>query len=579
MQSMDIFLDVLVMLAVLTVVTLLVKPFGTYMAKVYEGERAFLSTVFGWLENLIYKIAGIRFEEEMDWKQYVCAMLIFNGLGLLVLFGILIFQGSLPLNPQKLPAFSWHLAINTAVSFVTNTNWQAYSGESAASYFTQMLGLSVQNFFSAAKGMVIVIALIRGFARKSAQTIGNFWVDMTRSVLYILLPVCIVFALFLVSQGVIQNFSSYITSSLVQPYQTPDGKTVVKEQTIPMGPVASQEAIKEFGTNGGGFFNANSAHPLENPNSLTDFTEIIFLLLIAAAFTYTFGHMIKDTRQGWAIYIAMLLIFLIALGTIYRAEFHGNPIVSRMGVQAPYMEGKEVRFGLGESVLFATSTTATGCGAVNTMHDSLTPLGGMVPMSLILLGEVVFGGVGSGLFTMLAFAIIAVFVAGLMIGRTPEYLGKKIEISEMWMSVVIVLTSGVLVLIFVAIALITPAGLAGISNPGPHGLSEILYGYASTSNNNGSAFAGLNANTPFYNLTMALAMLIGRFVPAVAALAMAGSLVKKKYIPPSIGTLPTHRFSFILWLVLVVLIVGALTFFPSFAVGPIIEHLIMRGGL
>jgi K+-transporting ATPase ATPase A chain len=578
MRGIDIYLDVLVMLVVLIVVTLLVKSLGTYMAKVYEGERTFLSPVLTRLENLIYRVAGIRIDENMDWKQYTWAMLIFSGLGLLVLFGILVLQGVLPLNPQRFPGFSWHLAVNTAVSFTTNTNWQAYSGESTATYFTQMLGLAVQNFFSAATGICVVIALIRGFARKSAQSIGNFWVDMTRSVLYILLPICIVVALFLVSQGVIQNFSSYITSSLVQPFQTPEGKTIY-EQIIPMGPVASQEAIKELGTNGGGFFNANSAHPFENPTPLTNFVEILLILLIAGSLTYTFGSMIGDTRQGWAIYAAMVFIYVLALGAIYWAELKGNPIVSGMGVQGPYMEGKEVRFGLGESVLFATTTTATSCGAVNTMHDSLTPIGGMVPMSLILLSEVVFGGIGSGLYTMLAFAIIAVFVAGLMIGRTPEYLGKKIEISEMWMSVVIVLISGVLVLIFVAIALVIPAGLSSILNPGPHGLSEILYGYASTSNNNGSAFAGLNANTPFYNLTMAFVMLIGRFAPAVAALAMAGSLVKKKYIPPSVGTLPTHRFSFILWLVLVVLIVGALTFFPSFAVGPIVEHLVMQGGL
>jgi K+-transporting ATPase ATPase A chain len=425
--------------------------------------------------------------------------------------------------------------------------------------------------------MCIAIALIRGFARKSAQGIGNFWVDITRSVLYILLPICVVVALFLVSQGIVQNFRPYVNSSLVQPFRTSDGKTIY-EQTIPMGPVASQEAIKEFGTNGGGFFNANSSHPFENPNPLTNIVEIFLILLIAGSLTYTFGRMIGDTRQGWAVYVTMLLIFVLALGTMYSAEFKGNPVVQRMGIQGPYMEGKEVRFGLGESVLFATSTTATSCGAVNTMHDSLTPLGGMVPMSLILSGEVIFGGVGSGLYTMLAFTTIAVFVAGLMIGRTPEYLGKKIEIPEMWMSVVIVLIPGALVLILVSIALALPAGLSSMLNPGPHGLSEVLYGFASTSNNNGSAFAGLNANTPFYNLAMALAMLIGRFVPAVAVLAMAGSLVKKKYIPPSVGTLPTHRFSFILWLALVILIVGALTFFPSFAAGPIVEHLIMQGG-
>jgi len=575
---MDVFFDVSVILVVLTILTLLVKPFGTYMAKVYQGGRTLMSPVLNPLENLIYRIAGIRSDEEMDWKRYTLAMLIFNGLGILILFGILILQGIFPLNPQKFPGFSWHLAFNTAVSFVTNTNWQAYSGESTASYFTQMFGLAVQNFFSAATGMSIVIALIRGFARKSAQSIGNFWVDTTRSVLYIFLPISIVVALFLVSQGVIQNFSPYITSSLVQPFQTPEGKTIY-QQIIPMGPVASQEAIKELGTNGGGFFNANSAHPLENPTPLSNFVEILLILLIAGSLTYTFGRMIRDTKQGWAIYVTMLLIFILALGTMYWAEYNGNPIVQSMGVQGPYMEGKEVRFGIGETVLFATSTTAVSCGAVNAMHDSLTPIGGMVPMSLILLGEVIFGGVGSGLYTMLAFAIIAVFIAGLMIGRTPEYIGKKIEISEMWMSVVIVLIPGVLVLVFVAIALVTPAGLASIFNLGPHGLSEVLYGFASTSNNNGSAFSGLNANTPFYNLTMGFAMLIGRFAPAVATLVMAGSLVKKKYIPPSVGTLPTHRFSFILWLALVILIVGALTFFPSFAVGPIVEQLIMRGGL
>lgn len=573
---MDIYLDVLVMLVVLMVVTVLVKPLGTYMAKVYEGERTFLSPVLRRLENLIYRISGIRSDEDMDWKQYTLAMLTLNGLGILILFGILVLQGVLPLNPQRFPGFSWDLALNTAVSFTTNTNWQAYSGESTATYFTQMFGLALQNFFSAATGISILIGLIRSFARKSAIGIGNFWVDMTRGVLYILLPVSVVVALFLVSQGVIQNFGPYIQSSLLQPLHTGDGKIII-EQTIPMGPVASQEAIKMLGSNGGGFFNANSSHPFENPNPLTNFVEIILILLVAGSLTYTFGRIIGDTRQGWAIYSTMLLIFVLALGTMYWTELNGNPIVRTMGVQGPYMEGKEARFGIGESVLFATSTTAVSCGAVNSMHDSLTPIGGIVPMFLILSGEVVFGGVGSGLYTMLAFAIIAVFVAGLMIGRTPEYLGKKIEISEMWMSVVIVLIPGVLVLILTSIALVIPAGLSSILNPGPHGLSDVLYGFASTSNNNGSAFAGLNANTPFYNLTMAFAMLIGRFVPAVAVLAMAGSLMKKKYIPSSAGTLPTHRFSFIFWLALVVLIVGVLAFFPLFAMGPIVEQLIMQG--
>jgi K+-transporting ATPase ATPase A chain len=576
MQRLDNYLDVLLMIVVLMVVTVLVKPLGTYMAKVYEGERTFLSAVMTRLENLIFRIAGIRSDEDMDWKQYALAVLIFNGLGILILFGILRLQEVLPLNPERFPGFSWDLALNTAVSFTTNTNWQAYSGESTATYVAQMLGLSVQNFFSAATGMSILIGLIRSFARNSAQSVGNFWVDMTRSVLYILLPISFVVALFLVSQGVIQNFSPYVQSSLLQPLKEGGGK-IIYEQTIPMGPVASQEAIKMLGSNGGGFFNANSSHPFENPNPLTNFVEIILILLIAGSLTYTFGRMIGDTRQGWAIYATMFLIFVLALGTMYWAELTGNPVVKAMGVQGPYMEGKETRFGVGESVLFATSTTAVSCGAVNSMHDSLTPIGGMIPMFLIVSGEVVFGGVGSGLYTMLAFAIIAVFVAGLMIGRTPEYLGKKIEISEMWMSVVIVLSPGVLVLILTSIALVIPAGLSSILNPGPHGLSEVLYGFASTSNNNGSAFAGLNSNTHFYNLTMSFAMLIGRFVPAVAVLAMAGSLIKKKYIPSSAGTLPTHRSSFIFWLALVVLIVGVLAFFPLFAMGPIVEQLIMQG--
>jgi potassium-transporting ATPase potassium-binding subunit len=587
-QYTDIVFDISQIVGLLLIVTLVIKPLGLYMAKVYNGERTFLMPVLGPLEKVFYRVAGIEGGSEMDWKQYATAMLAFNIIGIVVLFAILILQGHLPLNPQGFPGFSWHLAFNTAVSFVTNTNWQAYSGESAASYFTQVFGLAVQNFVSSATGIAILIALIRGIARRTAETIGNFWVDLTRSVLYILLPIAFIAALVLVSQGVIQNFSPYksvpLTESLSYERASPDanGKpltetVVVKEQVLPMGPVASQEAIKELGTNGGGFFNANASHPYENPTPFTNFLEILLILIIPGGLTYTFGRMAGDTRQGWAIYAAMLLLFALAVSGVYLAEHHGDPIIQKLGVEGPYMEGKEVRFGLGGSVLFSTATTATSCGAVNNMHDSLTPLGGMVPLALILLSEVVFGGVGSGLYTMLAFVVIAVFTAGLMIGRTPEYLGKKIEVTEMWMSVITVLTAGVFVLTFVSIALITQGGSSSISNPGPHGLSEVLYAFASASNNNGSAFAGLNANTAFYNLMTAFAMFGGRFVPAVAILAMAGSLAKKKYVPSSVGTLPTHQLPFIVWLMVVVLIVGALTYFPALALGPIVEHIIMQG--
>ncbi len=577
MTDMEIFFNIGGMLFLLAVLTLLVKPLGTYMTNAYQGKHTLLSPILMPLENLIYKAAGIKSDEEMDWKDYAKAMLAFNGLGLIVLFLILLLQGILPLNPQGFPGFPLDIAFNTAISFVTNTNWQAYSGESTASYLTQMSGFAVQNFLSSATGMCIAIALIRGFTRQTSQTIGNFWKDLTKSVLYILLPISIVAALLLVSQGVIQNFDPYTNSSLLQPFQTPDGQSI-KNQILPMGPVASQEAIKEFGTNGGGFFNANSAHPFENPTPLTNFVEILLILIIPFSLTYTFGRFTGNTRQGWALYATIMMLFIVFLGVMYWSAYNGNPLVQKLGVNGSYMEGQEVRFGIGSSVLFAVSTTATSTGAVNTMHDSLTPIGGMVALLLILLGEVLPGGVGSGLYTILAFAIIAVFIAGLMIGRTPEYLGKKVEVFEMWMSVLIVLTSGILVLIFVSIALVTYAGISSILNPGPHGLSEILYAFASASNNNGSAFAGLNANTSFYNLLTAIAMLIGRFVPAVAALAMAGSLSKKKYIPPSIGTLPTHQITFVLWLAVVILIVGALTFFPALSLGPIVEHMIMNAG-
>lgn len=577
MPDLEILFDIGGMLILLLVLILLVKPLGTYITNVYQGNRTFLSPILMPLESLIYKAADIKHDEEMDWKDYAKSLLLFNGLGLIVLFLVLMLQGILPLNPQGFTGFDLPLAFNTAVSFVTNTNWQAYSGESTASYFTQMSGLAVQNFLSAATGMCIAIALIRGFTRHNSQTIGNFWQDMTKSVLYILLPISIIAALLLVSQGVIQNFGPYTNSSLLQPFQISDGRSI-GNQMLPMGPVASQEAIKEFGTNGGGFFNANSAHPFENPTPLTNFLEILLILLIPFSLTYTFGLFAGNTRQGWALFAAMMMLFILFLGVIYWSEYNGNPLVRKLGVNGSYIEGKEVRFGIGGSVLFEVSTTATSSGAVNTMHDSLTPLGGMVTMLLILLGEDIPGGVGSGFYTILSFAIIAVFIAGLMIGRTPEYLGKKIDVFEMRMSILIVLTSGILVLIFVSVALVTYAGISSILNPGPHGLSEILYAFASASNNNGSAFAGLNANTLFYNLLTALAMLVGRFVPAVAALAMAGSFAKKKYIQPGIGTLPTHQITFVLWLAFVILIVGALTFFPALSLGPIVEHMIMYAG-
>lgn len=563
-------------MGLLAVLTLLVKPIGIYISNVYQGKKTFLSRILKPLEHLIYALIG-NDKEEMNWKQYAFATLLFNGLGLLSLFCILLFQGRLPLNPQSLPGLPWDLAINTAVSFVTNTNWQNYAGESTVSYFSQMAGLAVQNFLSAATGLCILIVLIRGFARKSSQKIGNFWEDMTRSVLYILLPLSIILAVILVSQGVIQNLSPYQHSSLIQHFQTSEGNTIL-EQIFPMGPVASQEAIKELGTNGGGFFNANSAHPFENPTPLSNLFEILALLLIPGALTYAFGRMVGDTRQGWALYCAMMLIFIIAVGVAYHTEVKGNPLVQKIGISGSYMEGKEVRFGTAMSTLFATATTATSCGAVNTMHDSLTPIGGMVPMLLIALGEVVFGGIGSGLYTMLAFVLIAVFVAGLMIGRIPDYLGKKIEPKEMWMSVVVVLLPGLLVLIVATIALILPAAVASILNPGAHGLSEVFYAFLSMANNNGSAFAGLNGNTLFYNMVGALVMLLGRFIPALAVLAMAGSLAGKKYTSPSVGTLSTHDTVFVIWLVFIIFIVGALSFFTVFAAGPIVEHLIMYGG-
>ena len=588
--------DLLQFLGLLGAVLLLAHPLGSFMARIYNGERTFLSPILAPCESLFYRICGVDRNDEMGWQRYAYAMLLFNLVLFLTLFGMLLAQPVLPFNPQGVPGLSWPLALNTAVSFVTNTNWQNYSGESTLSYFTQVVGLTVHNFVSAASGMAIVIALIRGFVRRTTATIGNFWVDLTRSVLYILLPLSLIGAVFLVSQGAIQNFSAYQTVPLTQPLShdkakldeignpmlDQNGKVLtekvpVTEATIPMGPVASQEAIKELGTNGGGFFNANSAHPFENPTPLSNFMEVLFILLIPAALTRTFGVMVGNPRQGWALLGVMLFLFIAAFGVLHASELASTPMLHHLGLMGGNLEGKELRFSLAGSNLFTVATTATSCGAVTAMHDSLTPLGGLVPLSLILLGEIVFGGVGSGLYTMLAFAIIAVFVSGLMIGRTPEYLGKKIEVREMWMSIVIILVAGVVVLILSGLAMITPSAVASMANPGAHGLSEVLYAFASMANNNGSAFAGLTGNTNFYNLLGALAMLIGRYVPAVAVLAMAGGLAGKKYVPPSLGTLPTDKFPFAFWLTLVILIVGALTFFPALALGPIVEHLSMTG--
>jgi K+-transporting ATPase ATPase A chain len=583
----------------LVVLLVLVKPLGAYMARVYEGRRVALERVLGWLERLTYRLGGIRPDEEMGWKAYAVAMLMFNVLGLLAVYTLQRLQGVLPLNPQSMGAVSPHSSFNTAVSFATNTNWQGYGGESTMSYLTQALGLTVQNFVSAASGMATLVALIRGFARRSVETIGNFWVDLVRGTLYILLPLSVTLALALASQGVVQTFGAYPTARVVQPtqYDEPvtdkDGepvldargqptmkKSTLTEQVIAVGPAASQIAIKQLGTNGGGFFNVNSSHPFENPTPLTNLLEVLSILLIAAALCHTFGVMVGDVRQGWAVLAAMTVIFVALLGLGYVAEQQGAVFV-RQGVDhtasarqsGGNMEGKEVRFGITDSAIWAAATTAASNGSVNSMHDSYTPLGGLAPMWLMQLGEVVYGGVGSGLYGMLIFAIVAVFVAGLMVGRTPEYLGKKIEVYEMKMSAMVILITPALVLLGTAVAVVTTAGQAGIGNPGIHGFSEILYAFSSASNNNGSAFAGLSANTPFYNTALGLCMLFGRYWLAVPVLALAGSLARKKIVPAGPGTLPTHTPLFVALLVGTVMLVGALTFVPALALGPIVEHL------
>ena len=557
-------------------VTICVKPLGAYMARVFSGERTFLSPAIVPMERGIYRLCGVSEAEEQSWLTYGLAMLMFHVVGFLLLYGLQRLQAFLPLNPAGQSAVSPDSSFNTAVSFVTNTNWQGYGGETTMSYLTQMAGLTVQNFVSAAAGIALAIALIRGFARRSAQTIGNFWVDLTRCVLYILLPLSIVVALVLAWQGVPQNLGPYTDAATLEG----------AKQVIAQGPVASQLAIKQLGTNGGGFFNANSAHPFENPNALTNLIEMWAILVISAALTYTFGRMVGNTRQGWAIFAVMGVLFLAGVAPCYWAESAGNPNLTALGINQTAsslqsggnMEGKEVRFGIANSAIWATATTDASNGSVNSMHDSYTPIGGMVPIANILLGEIIFGGVGSGLYGILLMAIIALFVAGLMVGRTPEYLGKKLEAKEVKMTMLAILCLPLSILVFTAIAVVVAPGLAGMSNAGPHGFSEVLYGFTSATGNNGSAFAGLGANTPYYNTTLGLAMLIGRFFVIIPMLAIAGALAAKKISPPSAGTFPTDGGLFVGLLVGVILIVGGLSYFPVLALGPLVEQFAMQSG-
>jgi len=584
------------------VLLLLAKPLGAYMAAVYEGRALRAQRIGGPLERLIYRGAGVDPVQEMDWKQYALAMLWFNLVGALVVYALQRAQQWLPLNPQDFAAVSPDSSFNTATSFATNTNWQGYGGESTMSYLTQMLALAVQNFVSAATGMAVLVALVRGFARKEAAGIGNFWTDLVRSTVYVLLPLALVFAVVLVSQGVPQTFDKYATVTLAQPVSYdnpkngPDGqalkdekgnpvaaKATATEQTIPLGPAASQIAIKQLGTNGGGFYNVNSAHPLENPTPLANFLEMLAILLIPASLCYTFGKMTGDTRQGWALLAAMMILFVALLAPAYVGEGAGNPVLGKLGADqvasatnpGGNMEGKEVRFGVANSALWAVATTAASNGSVNAMHDSFMPLAGMIPMWLIQLGEVVFGGVGSGLYGMIMFALVTVFIAGLMIGRTPEYLGKKIGAFEIKMASIAILLPPFLVLCGTAVGVMTEAGRAGVANPAEHGFSEILYAFSSAGNNNGSAFAGLSANTPFYNTALGICMLFARYWLAIPVLALAGAFAAAKRVPPSAGTLPTHTPLFVFVLISVVITVGALTFVPALALGPVVEHLLL----
>jgi K+-transporting ATPase ATPase A chain len=593
---------ILQVLVFFVVLLALAKPLGWYMARVYEGKPCGLDRLLGSVERAMYRLSGVRPADEMGWKNYGVAMLLFNAAGFMFLYGLQRLQSFFPLNPANLGAVAPDLAFNTAASFVTNTNWQAYGGETTLSYLTQILGLTVQNFVSAATGMAVLVALIRGLSRSSSTTLGNFWSDLVRSTLYILLPLALLVSLLLVSQGVVQTFNSYQTATLLQPagydrsVTDASGQAVLDEQGKPktepataieqllaVGPAASQIAIKQLGTNGGGFFTANSAHPFENPTPLSNFVEVLAILLIPAALCHTFGLMVGDTRQGRVILAAMTILLLCFVPLGLWAEQHGNPLLgglavdqqSQVGQAGGNMEGKETRFGIADSVLWSAVTTAASNGSVNSMHDSYTPLGGLVPLFLMQFGEVVFGGVGSGLYGMIVFAIIAVFIAGLMVGRTPEYLGKKIEPYEMKMAALLILIMPIIVLGFTALAVGTETGRSSILNPGPHGFSEILYAYTSQGNNNGSAFAGLNTNTPFYNLTGGITMLIARYWLAIPILALAGSLARKKTVPAGSGTLATHTPLFVTLLIGVVILVGALTFLPALALGPLVEHLLM----
>ena len=572
-------------------VLLLTKPMGVFLYRVFERKGTFLDFLLRPVERLIYRVSGIDEEKEMNWIEYGIAMLLFSGVSLVLLYGIERLQQWLPWNPQKFGSVAADLAWNTAVSFTTNTNWQSYSGESTMSYLTQMAGLAYHNFASAAVGIALAIALIRGVARRESKAIGNFWVDTTRAFLWVLLPVSLVAALFFVSQGMIQNLRPYTTASVVEPQVTeranPDGsvkRDTVRTQTIAQGPVASQEAIKMYGTNGGGFFGANSAHPFENPSPLTNFGEMLLIFLVPSGLTYTLGRMTNSAKHGWAVWSAMAALFLGGVLVVYSAESRGNPLLRGVQTKASEfqpggnMEGKEVRFGIANSALFTTVTTDASCGAVNNAHDSLTPLGGMIPLVNMMLGEVIFGGVGAGMYGMLVFVVLAVFIAGLMVGRTPEYLGKKIEAFDVKMATLSILISSLAILIFSAIAVVSKFGTSSISNPGAHGLSQILYAYTSSVGNNGSAFGGLNTNTLWYNSSLGVAMLLGRFFVIIPILAIAGNLAAKKHVPESVGTFPVTGPLFSVLLICVILIVGALTFFPALSLGPILEHLLMNAG-
>ncbi len=561
--------DVILIMLFLLILTITAIPIGKYMSKVLTGKKTFMTPVIRPLEKFIYRICSIDENQEMTWKRYVYALLIFNIIGITFIFVLQLIQNFLPLNPAQMPSVRWDTALNTAISFSTNTNWQSYAGETTMSYLTQMLGMTVQNFLSASVGIAALLALIRGFTRQNSATIGNFWVDITRTALYILLPLAVIFALILASQGVVQTIGPYVTAHTLEGVN----------QTIALGPVASQEAIKMLGSNGGGFFNANSAHPFENPNGITNILETFAILLIPISIVFAFGYIIRNFRQGLAIFAAMMILLVAGMGVAYYAESQSNPIIQKLGVSGGNMEGKELTFGVAESVLWGVATTDVSNGGVNSMHDSTMPLTGLVYMFNLGIGEVIFGGLGVGLIGMIFYIILTMFIAGLMIGRTPEFLGKKLGPYEMVMATLALIVPAGLILVFASIAISLPQGLVGLNNPSAHGLSEILYAYASAFANNGSAFAGLSANTVFYNLTLGLAMFIGRFVVIIPALAIAGSLAAKGRVATDASTFPSTNALFVLMLVSVVVIVGALTFFPVFALGPILEHLFLQGGL